>query len=212
MVTILFINFLGLLSPGPDFMYVSRKSLNEGKYHGMAAAFGIGLGIFFWSGASILTLSLLNSTNNLVQYIIMCLGGAYLSYSGLTIIKHTAKNTAIEHGISDFNQSNDNILRQVFKGLLINLSNAKVIVFFASVLSGFIADIFSWTDMLLISLLLGLETFVYFSIIAFFFSRNSVRNFYVKNKTCVDYISGLIFLYFGCGLIYTGISTLVTLS
>lgn len=45
--------------------------LMKKKYHGMAAAFGIGLGIFFWSGASI-TLSLLNSTNNLVQYIIMC--------------------------------------------------------------------------------------------------------------------------------------------
>lgn len=175
MWTVLLMNLAGLLSPGPDFFYVSRKAASDTHRNAVAGAFGIALGILFWSAVVIFGLAMINRTNNLVQYIIMCLGGSYLAYCGIKMLRVTENAQ-----LADFTQTkakHSSIFREVMKGLLINVSNAKVIVFFSSVLSGLMANISGNTEIVLVIVLLALETFLYFTLIVFSFPAKSYAHF-----------------------------------
>ena len=44
----LLVVLLGAMSPGPDFVVVTRSSLSGGRRAGMAAGIGIALGVFAW--------------------------------------------------------------------------------------------------------------------------------------------------------------------
>ncbi|WP_032091961.1 LysE family transporter [Necropsobacter rosorum] len=207
MFTILLVNLAGLLSPGPDFFYVSRKAASDTQNNAIAAAFGISLGILIWATIVIFGLSLISRTHNLIQYIIMCLGGSYLVYCGIKLLKVTA-NTKLQ-AAHPLREAKSAIRREIGKGLMINLSNAKAIVFFTSVLSGFMSGIADPAAIIAVILLLTLETFLYFSMIAFLFSRNMVRRFYTEYNRYIDNFAGLVFLLFGGELIYTGISAII---
>lgn len=210
MWTVLLVNLAGLLSPGPDFFYVSRKAASDTHSNAIAGAFGIGLGILFWATVVIFGLSLINRTNNLAQYIIMVLGGTYLAYCGIKMLKVT-QNTHLSHEANS-QQKTTSIFKEIMKGLLVNMSNAKAVVFFSSVLSGFMANISDSIEIVLVIVLLALETFVYFSLIAFFFSRNIVREFYNRYNRYIDNLSGVVFIFFGGELIYSGLSMIIPLT
>lgn len=211
MWTVLFVNLAGLLSPGPDFFYVSRKAASDTHSNAIAGALGIGLGILFWATVVIFGLSLINRTNNLVQYIIMALGGSYLAYCGIKMFRVTQSAHLSNDNLSA-KQKTSSIFKEIMKGLLVNLSNAKAVVFFSSVLSGFMANISDSAEIIAIIVLLGLETFIYFSLIAFFFSRKFVREFYNRYNRYIDNFSGLVFIFFGGELIYSGLSMIIRLT
>ncbi|WP_281258753.1 LysE family transporter [Avibacterium endocarditidis] len=98
------------------------------------------------------------------------------------------------------------------KGLFINISNAKVIVFFSSVLSGFMTNFSGMAEIILVIVLVALESFLYFVLIAFFFSRKMVRDFYNRYNRYIDNFAGLVFLFFGGELIYSGLTTIIELT
>ncbi|TID18136.1 membrane protein [Avibacterium paragallinarum] len=207
MWTVLLVNLAGLLSPGADFFYVSRKAVSDTHRNAVAGAFGIALGILFWSAVVIFGLAMLNRTNHLAQYIIMCLGGSYLAYSGIKMLRVTQNAQLTDP--SKHKAKPTSIFREIMKGLLINLSNGKAIVFFSSVLSGLMANISGNTEIVLVIVLLALETFLYFTLIAFFFSRKMVREFYNRYNRYIDNLAGIVFVFFGGELIYSGLSTMI---
>ncbi|MDG2944138.1 LysE family transporter [Exercitatus varius] len=203
MWAVLLVNLVGLASPGPDFFYVSRKAASDTTPNAIAGAAGIGIGVWFWATIAVFGLSVLNDITPLSSYIIMCLGGAYLAYSGIKMLQIT-QNTSLQLNGNRYEQRT-NLVKEIGKGLMINLSNGKVVVFFTSVLSGFAAQINSPLESYVVIFLLGVETFLYFCLIAFFFSRKLVRDFYTKYTRYIDNFAGVIFLLFGADLIYQGI-------
>ena len=59
----------------------------------------------------------------------MMLGGAYLVYLGIKMAK--VKNNAVFDEKQNANVPNQSILTSIMKGLLVNLSNAKVVIYFS---------------------------------------------------------------------------------
>ena len=95
------------------------------------------------------------------------------------------------------------------KGLLVNLSNAKAVVFFSSVMSLVLANI---TDLWQMSLALAIivsEGFVYFYVISLVFSRNIAKRIYGRYMRYIDNTAGAVFLFFGLLLIYSGINEMI---
>ena len=60
----------------------------------------------------------------------MMLGGAYLVYLGIKMAK--VKNNAVFDEKKNANVPNQSTLTSIMKGLLVNLSNAKVVIYFSS--------------------------------------------------------------------------------
>ncbi|MDO4431419.1 MAG: LysE family transporter [Lonepinella koalarum] len=207
MLTILFIHFAGLISPGPDFFYVVRQSASHSIKSGILAATGISLGIIFWAAFAIFGLAWLsNSIGSLFQYAIMIIGGSYLAYIGSKMVRVTENITFTDNKAQLIPL---NSWQEIKKGLLINIFNAKAGVYFTSVVSAYIGNFTETLQMVELLLLFVVSTFMYFCVVALLFSRRPVRLFYAKYSRYIDNISGVIFILFGLMLIYEGLSHLL---
>ena len=105
----------------------------------------------------------------------MMLGGSYLVYLGIKMAK--VKTNAIFDEKQNTNEPNQSTLTSIMKGLLVNLSNAKVVIYFSSVMSLVLVNITETSQILTALTVITVETFLYFYIISVFFSRSVAKQF-----------------------------------
>ena len=191
---------MGLLSPGPDFFYVSRAAAIHSRRTAIYGVIGITIGVSIWATAAVLGLAIVFKMMPALQGIVMALGGSYLFYLGVKMARVTT-NAVFDETNSRQNTESKN---EIIKGLLVNLSNAKVVIYFSSVMSFVLVNITETWQILTALLLITLETFVYFYVISILFSRPFTKRFYSRYSRYIDNVSGVIFILFGAYLIYSG--------
>ena len=191
---------MGLLSPGPDFFYVSRAAAIHSRRTAIYGVIGITIGVTIWATAAVLGLTVVFKTMPALQGIVMALGGSYLFYLGVKMARVTTNAVFDESNLIQNTASKNEII----KGLLVNLSNAKVVIYFSSVMSFVLVNITETQQILTALLLITLETFVYFYVISILFSRPFTKRFYSRYSRYIDNVSGVIFILFGAYLIYSG--------
>ena len=196
----MFVHLVGLLSPGPDFFYVSRAAAIHSRRTAIYGVIGITIGVSIWATAAVLGLAIVFKTMPALQGIVMALGGSYLFYLGVKMARITT-NAVFDETNSRQNTASKN---EILKGLLVNLSNAKVVIYFSSVMSFVLVNITETWQILTALLLITLETFVYFYVISLLFSRPFAKRFYSRYSRYIDNVSGVIFILFGAYLIYSG--------
>ena len=204
----MFVHLMGLLSPGPDFFYVSRTAAMHSRRTALYGVIGITLGMSIWATAAVLGLAIVFKTMPALQGIVMALGGGYLFYLGVKMARVTTNvvfdetNLVQNHSTASKNE--------IIKGLLVNLSNAKVVIYFSSVMSFVLVNITETRQMLTALLLITIETFVYFYVISLLFSRPFAKRFYSRYSRYIDNASGVIFILFGAYLIYSGALNIIS--
>ena len=191
---------MGLLSPGPDFFYVSRAAAIHSRRAALYGVIGITLGVSIWATAAVLGLAIVFKTMPALQGIVMALGGSYLFYLGVKMARVTTNAVFDESNLVQNTASKNEII----KGLLVNLSNAKVVIYFSSVMSFVLVNIIETWQILTALFLITIETFVYFYVISILFSRPFTKRFYSRYSRYIDNVSGVIFILFGAYLIYSG--------
>ena len=191
---------MGLLSPGPDFFYVSRAAAIHSRRTAIYGVMGITIGVTIWATAAVLGLAIVFKTMPALQGIVMALGGSYLFYLGVKMARITTNAVFDESNLIQNTASKNEII----KGLLVNLSNAKVVIYFSSVMSFVLVNITETRQMLTALLIITIETFVYFYVISLLFSRPFAKRFYSRYSRYIDNASGAIFILFGAYLIYSG--------
>ena len=196
----MFVHLMGLLSPGPDFFYVSRAAAIHSRRTAIYGVMGITIGVTIWATAAVLGLAIVFKTMPALQGIVMALGGSYLFYLGVKMARVTTNAVFDESNLVQNTASKNEII----KGLLVNLSNAKVVIYFSSVMSFVLVNITETRQMLTALLLITIETFVYFYVISLLFSRPFAKRFYSRYSRYMDNASGVIFILFGAYLIYSG--------
>jgi threonine/homoserine/homoserine lactone efflux protein len=122
------------LTPGQDTMFIIGRALSGGSRAGVAAACGICVGSVGHTLAAALGLSLLLASSALAFTLVRLLGAAYLIYLGTKLLlskaaRYTAAPAAAATGGT----------RSAFlQGMLTNLLNPKVALFFLAFLPQFI--------------------------------------------------------------------------
>ena len=203
MLNLLIVNLFGLLSPGPDFFYVSRVAAMSSRRDALCAVIGISLGVFIWASATILGLAVLFTAMPAVQGIIMMLGGSYLIYLGSQMVQVRENVAFADTGFKQTQYKND-AWKEIRKALWVNLSNAKVVIFFSSVMSMVLNGLHEPIQMLTALMAIVTECFLYFYIISVLFSRPMAKRFYSRYSRYIDNAAGVIFILFGLFLIYSG--------
>jgi RhtB (resistance to homoserine/threonine) family protein len=125
--------FLLNLTPGPDTLYILGRSVAQGREAGVASAFGISLGSIFHTGAAALGLSAILATSAQAFAVIKLLGGAYLVFLGIKMILNRRRELALP---SNFRRRTT--LAAFRQGILTNVLNPKVALFFLAFLPQFI--------------------------------------------------------------------------
>src|SRR4029078_3036784 len=121
------------LSPGPDMIYTAARSLSQGTRAGIFSAFGIFAGCLFHTTAAVFGLSKIIEESVLLFSIIKYAGAAYLIYIGIRSLLGR-KKTKKEIDTLPILTSR----KIFFQGMLTNILNPKVAIFFLSFLPQFI--------------------------------------------------------------------------
>lgn len=132
-----FILFVGvawalILAPGPDMLYVITRGVTQGRRAGMLSAVGVICGILVHTTAAAFGLTLILQTSALAFLIVKTLGGIYLIYLGVKAWRD--KSTfSIQTSASRLS------LQRVFwQGVLSNVLNPKIAIFFLAFLPQFV--------------------------------------------------------------------------
>ncbi|MGC6406693.1 homoserine/threonine efflux transporter [Bisgaard Taxon 45] len=209
MLNLIIVHFFGLISPGPDFFYVSRLAASNSRRNALCGVVGITLGVLFWALASVLGLALLFHTTPVLQGVVMSLGGGYLAYLGYIMLKNR-QNVVFDQPTEQQQNRQTSIKKEITKGLLVNLSNAKAVIYFASVMSLVLVNLTQTWQIVSALLIIVFETFLYFYVISIVFSGPRAKQCYSQYGRYIDSISGVIFLFFGVYLIYSGIGEMIS--
>jgi threonine/homoserine/homoserine lactone efflux protein len=120
------------LSPGPDMLYTIARSLSQGAMAGVFSALGVFTGCLFHISAAVFGLSKIIEESVLLFSIIKYAGAAYLVYLGIRSLLNKKAKTKANHLPLMTNR------KIFFQGMLTNILNPKVAIFFLSFLPQFI--------------------------------------------------------------------------
>ncbi|WP_374664915.1 LysE family transporter [Acinetobacter sp.] len=198
LISIALIHFFALISPGPDFFFVTQSAIRQSRSHALFAALGISLSILVWSICAVSGLHFLFQKMAWLQQVLMILGGLYLLYLGYQLLKSAFQKSpapAVQEAQHPAAQkSHGKILLQ---GFFTNMANPKALVYFSSVFSIGIsanASIFAQSSLLA---LVFIESLLWFSAVALVFSAPKMNKYYQKFSKKIDGITGGIFISFG---------------
>ena len=128
------LSFVLIIVPGPNVLFVVSRSLMLGRLAGVGTAAGGQIGVYLQVVAVAFGVGALVQRSVAVFTVIKLAGAAYLVYLGVQAIRHCRSlRDALE--VAAQPRSFGRILRD---GIVVGVSNPKVIVFFAAVLPQFV--------------------------------------------------------------------------
>lgn len=133
------------LAPGPDMVYVIATGVAGGRLAAVRAALGIAVGVLTYAIAAAAGIGRVLHDGPALLVLIQAAGAAYLAWLGLTTLRDAGgAQTAAQH-------DDDRPLRPWFRrGLVVNLTNPKVLLFFVALLPQFLGHATEQTLQLLV--------------------------------------------------------------
>ncbi len=120
------------LMPGPDIIFVTTLSMTKGGKKGFLTALGLCTGLFVHTAAAAIGISAIIYHSALAFQILKYAGALYLFYLAWQVLK-SSNTVCVEQ-----NHINQSCLSLYKRGILMNLLNPKVSVFFLAFLPQFV--------------------------------------------------------------------------
>jgi threonine/homoserine/homoserine lactone efflux protein len=184
-----------LMLPGPDFVAVVRSSMTRGAKAGLQTTIGVSAGLGLYATLSLLGLSTLLVEYQWLTWTVRVLGGCYLIYLGIKLIRARPK-------ADDFTLTSDEITSKqrgnpVLFGFLVTMTNPKAIVLFASVFATAVtAETPIWLMVLMIGLVI-LSALVWYTIISLSMSSAPVMKRFAHAQHWIERVAGVCFIAIG---------------
>lgn len=94
--TVAMVHIVALMSPGPDFFFVSQTAVSRSRKEAMMGVLGITCGVMVWAGVALLGLHLIIEKMAWLHTIIMVGGGLYLCWMGYQMLRGALKKQDAE--------------------------------------------------------------------------------------------------------------------
>ena len=122
------------VTPGPDMALVLRNSLRGGRPAAFRTILGVGVGLLGWAAATALGVAAVLAASSTVFTVLKIVGGAYLVFLGIQTL------LALRRGESRAVATTGPSGSPFRQGLVTNLLNPKLAVFFTTLLPQFISE------------------------------------------------------------------------
>lgn len=193
-LTIIALQISCLILPGPDFFVTISNSIKFGQKYGLITALGVSLGILintfivYWCGSFLLY------QQPILFDIVIVIGVSYLIFIAFNLYKNVFTKSATLDATTQLevyqNFTVAHSKRKFFlTGVFTNLANAKVIIFFSSMLS--LVDDLASLWIFALWLAIAFTTYVWFSGVAIFFGNSKSRQLFFRNINKIEFISAL---------------------
>ncbi len=183
-----FIGFIAALTPGPDNMLTMQISLTYGLRKGLETFSGIFTGNLIMISVLLIGFASLGK-NIYFQVFVSLFGGSYLIYISYQIFKNRKR---------EIKARSPSVKSFYLKGLYVNLSNPKAIIFFSAILAPFIGK-----GSLILNLL-SLTCGIVSAFLLVIFVSNTLRENLITEKSAfiINTFSSFIFFVFSLELFF----------
>lgn len=123
------------ITPGPDMALFISRTLSFGRTHGVATVAGTSSGLLVHTMAVAAGLSLVIATAPVLFLALKIAGAAYLAWLAVEALRH-----GVHLDVNRTRKEAPPLRRSFYKGLWVNLTNPKIILFFLTFLPQFVAS------------------------------------------------------------------------
>ncbi len=192
-VSFISVSILLTLAPGSDIIYLITQSISVGKKAGIATAFGLCTGLIFHTTAAVFGVSQLLAQSAIAFQILKYAGAAYMFYLAWQAFRE--KSPALSDSLPY--RSSYSFYRQ---GILMNLLNPKVALFFLAFLPQFVTPKAGNIagQMALLGVFFIVQAVIVFTLVAVFaniLGKKLTENPQIYNY--IKYVKGSIFILIG---------------
>ena len=191
------VSVLLALTPGPDNIFVLLQSAQRGWRAGMCVVLGLCLGLVGHTAAVALGLAAVFAASGMAFTVLKVVGAAYLGWLAWGALRAPASVHEAPPGGAAAAGGNGGALRMVGRGVVMNLTNPKVLVFFLAFLPQFAdpAQGGMARQIMLLGLVFMLATLLVFGAIACFSGAfGALLQRSARAQRLLNRVAGLVFL------------------
>lgn len=194
------ITILAVISPGPDFAMVTRNSYAYGRGSGLLAAFGIGCGVQVHVLYTVLGVALIITHSPMLFMAMKLLGAGYLVYLGW---RSLSSSSALQPGSASGPRPSAG--KAFGMGFLTNALNPKTMLFVVATYSQVVRVSNSVATDFAYGLFMSVSHWLWFSVVAVFFSAEGLRGRMLARQQVVDKVIGVALIGLGMSLAFAGL-------
>lgn len=183
---------VAIISPGPAIIAASRSAAARGRRASMPYAMGLASGASLWCLFALFGLTVLFRLVPQLYTAMKILGGAYLLWVAVQMLRHAADPLAME---------GETVTGPGFwRGMALNLSNPKPALFYGSVILSIFPALHGGGSLVVYLVALSVELSFYAAVTALM-ATGPVRRGYIAAKSWIDRIAGALIGALGVSLI-----------
>jgi len=198
LMTVAILNLAAAVSPGPAFALVTQTAASSKRGVAWATAAGTVAASLIWATTALLGWQFVLARAAAIYRFLLIAGGLYLCFIGWATWRH-APDALPEAAGGDSAP-----LVGFRKGLLLGLSNPKVIVFFGTIFTTLFGpstpEGFRWAALLVVLINEG----VWYGALATLFGTLAARRLYRRIKVHAERFFGGLLVFFGVRLVWSG--------
>ena len=200
LLAVALITVLAVISPGPDFAMVTRNSYAYGRRSGLIAALGIACGVQVHVFYTVFGIAVIITQSPLLFMAMKWLGAGYLIYLGLRSLLNTSKLA-----LDTVKGATPSLWSAFRMGFFTNALNPKTMLFVVATYSQVVQAGSSMTTNFGYGLFMSFSHWVWFSIVALFFSSGPLRRRMLEKQRLVDRVIGTALIGLGASLVLPGL-------
>lgn len=186
---------LAAMSPGPDFVIVTRNAMLAGRRAGMACAAGIAAGVFTWAVVTALGIAGLLAASAVAFTVVKLAGAVYLVLLGVRALlaaRRGGYDLPAETGAGS-----TGVPAAFRQGLVTNLLNPKVAVFFTALLPQFLPASATAADHVVLAGVAAAVSLTWFTLLTNVVS--ALRRFLTRDRVrrTIDAVMGTLLVALG---------------
>ena len=185
---------LGAMSPGPSMAIVIHNAIFKGRYNGILASIGHGIGIAIYATFAVLGLSLIIENNIFIFNSLKILSIILLIFIG---IKSILNNEKLNIERKDLKEKTISFLQ----GFSISILNPKILVWFVAIYSQFISINNELIFNIYLISIAGIVDVFWYIFLTLAATKASSLTFFQAKMKIIQKIQGFLFLLIALGLI-----------
>ncbi|MBD8602405.1 MULTISPECIES: LysE family translocator [unclassified Pseudomonas] len=202
LLAVALITVLAVISPGPDFAMVTRNSYAYGRQSGLIAALGIACGVQVHVFYTVFGIAVIITQSPLLFMGMKWLGAGYLIYLGVRSLLNTSKLA-----LANVGGGAPSLCSAFRTGFFTNALNPKTMLFVVATYSQVVQAGSSIMTNFAYGLFMSFSHWVWFSIVALFFSSGPLRRRMLEKQHVVDRVIGTALIGLAACLVLPGLGS-----
>ncbi|PHQ81155.1 MAG: hypothetical protein COB66_03025 [Coxiella sp. (in: Bacteria)] len=185
-----------VIMPGPNLFLTVSTAIRQSRSRGLA----LSLGTAIWCVMSLLGLGVLLKTSAQLYDSVKLIGAMYLIYLGIKLLISTHANVSMP--APHDNVRTVSIGKTLLKGMLVDLSNPKAALFFASLFAVAVPPAAPLSYKLILVLSVVVIAGGWYAMVASIVTSNRLMPVHRGVRRLVSYISSAVLIGFGVSLLF----------